>query len=374
MKGMNLFKTTLGSSSVVYYIKNKDDVLGSFQWEDSELAVLVDNNGLPAFVFKDLNAWLEGRTPAKHRAHAKELLQACGLVTTRDVIDYAKGLSLNDTLWVTKDASLHWSEVSLFKNPFDDVIAHTAFDGGMYGIPFSTTSPEFGTDGMLAKCWVREYTGEINLYKAGTQRFSNAGKEPYSEVMAHQILTRLDYNHVSYRLANFHKKLVSVCPLFTSEKVMYLPIYKWYRFDGISDLLQECINQGIGEALAQHLVYDYLSWNTDRHAGNLGVLLDSDTFELRGMAPIFDNGCSMLAYWNGTDALSQYVTNSTPALYVSFEMGAKLGKKVLGNNHNVQRLVNFKFDRSKLEGFNEERLCAIEDWLQGRVRWFLELP
>lgn len=375
MKEMNLLKSFPDSSSPIYYIKNKDKTLGSFQWESTELAVLRENNGLPSFVSKSITVWLEGRTPTKYRAYTKELLQSCGLSTIKDVIDYTKGLSLSDTLWVSRDDSIKWSDVSLFRNVFDGAIAHIALTGRVQGAPSSyPLSPEFSTDGMLAKCWVREHTGEINLYKAGTRRFSNAGKEPYSEVTAHQILTRLGYNHVSYRLANFHKKLVSVCPLFTSEKAMYLPIYKWYRFDGISDLLQECINHGIGEALAQHLVYDYLSWNTDRHAGNFGVLLDSDTFELRGMAPIFDNGCSMLAYWNGTDDLSQYIANSTPALYASFEMGAKLGKKVLGNNHNVQRLVNFKFDRSELEGFNEKRLCAIEDWLQGRIRWFLELP
>lgn len=374
MRKMNLSSRTPQSPSDIYYIKNKDVVLGSFQWENSTFASLKEDKGLPFFVSESLTTWLEGRTPAKHRAHAKELLESCGLTATRDVIDYAKGLSLNDTLWVTPDLDIKWDTVSLYRNPFDEVIARIAFDGGMHGLPFSTTSPEFGTDGMLAKCWVREADGTIQLYKAGTQRFSNAGKEPYSEVMAHQILSRLGYNHVPYKLSHFHKKLVSVCPLFTTEGTMYLPIYKYFALRTIEVLMRDCVKHGIGEALAQHLIYDYLSWNTDRHAGNFGVLLDSDTFELKGMAPIFDNGCSMLAYWNGMDDLRQYITNSTPALYASFEMGAQLGKKVLDKNHNVQRLVNFKFDRSELEGFDEKRLCAIEDWLQGRVRWFLELP
>lgn len=376
MKEMNLFGKTSQTPPDIYYIKNKDAVLGSFQWESPELAVLLQDNGLPSFVSKGLNAWLEGRTPAKYRAYAKELLQTCGLTTIKDVIDYAKSLSLNDTLWVTRDTAIKWEGVSLFKNPFDDVIARAAFDGSMLaqGSPKQVLSPEFSTDGMLAKCWVRESDGTIQLYKAGTQRFSNAGKEPYSEVMAHQILSRLGYNHVPYKLSHFHKKLVSVCPLFTTEGTMYLPVYKYFALRTIEVLMRDCVKHGIGEALAQHLIYDYLSWNTDRHAGNFGVLLDSDTFELKGMAPIFDNGCSMLAYWNGTDDLRQYITNSTPALYASFEMGAQLGKKVLDKNHNVQRLVNFKFDRSELEGFDEKRLCAIEDWLQGRVRWFLELP
>lgn len=374
MREMDLSRRTPQSSSDIYYIKNKDMVLGSFQWENSTFASLKEDKGLPFFVSESLTTWLEGRTPAKHRAHAKELLESCGLTATRDVIDYAKGLSLNDTLWVTPDPDIKWDTVSLYRNPFDEVIARIAFDGGMHGLPFSTTSPEFSTDGMLAKCWVREADGTIQLYKAGTQRFSNAGKEPYSEVMAHQILSRLGYNHVPYKLSHFHKKLVSVCPLFTTEGTMYLPVYKYFALRTIEGLMRDCIKHGIGEALAQHLIYDYLSWNTDRHAGNFGVLLDSDTFELKGMAPIFDNGCSMLAYWNGTDDLRQYITNSAPALYASFEMGAQLGKKVLDKNHNVQRLVNFKFDRSELEGFDEKRLCAIEDWLQGRVRWFLELP
>ncbi len=373
MKKMDLLGEQPGNSEL-YYIKNKDKVLGTFVWESDGSAVLVDDYGLPSFMRKDVTAWLESRTPTLHRAHIEELLSQCGLDSARSVIDFAKGLSLTDTLWVTNDSSLLWDSVSLFQNRFDETIARIAFDGGMYGLPFSTTSPEFGTDGMLAKCWVRESDGQVNLYKAGTQRFSNAGKEPYSEVMAHQLLSMLGYKHVPYRLARFHGKLVSVCPLFTSEDIMLLPIYKWYKFDGIRDLVAECEKQGIAEGLAQHLVYDYLSWNTDRHAGNFGVLLDADTFELKGMAPIYDNGCSMLAYWNGTDDLTKYVTNSTPALYRSFEDGAKIGKRILGKAHNVQRLIGFKFDREALHGFSEERLCAIEQWLQGRVRWFLSQP
>lgn len=69
-------------------------------------------------------------------------------------------------------------EVSLFRNPFNEVIAHTAFDGGMYGDNLSTPSPEYGTDGTFAKCWIRE-NDEIKMLKHGSSGARNAGLEPY---------------------------------------------------------------------------------------------------------------------------------------------------------------------------------------------------
>ena len=34
-------------------------------------------------------------------------------------------------------------------------IAKMAFEGGLHGRHLSTTSPEYGTDGSFAKCWIR---------------------------------------------------------------------------------------------------------------------------------------------------------------------------------------------------------------------------
>lgn len=357
----------------IYYIKNKDAVLGSFRWRTPELAELVEDNGLPKFVTDRLNSWLSSRTPPKHREHIMDLLQSLGLSDTKSIIDFSKGLSLNDTLWVTSQPDIQWATISLFKNPFNDVIAKTAFEGGLRGMGFSTTSPEFGTDGMLAKCWVRGEDGVIRLYKSGSSGASNAGNEPYSEVLAHQVLNCLGYNHIPYRLARYHSKLVSICDLFTNERVAYKPIYQWHSFDSLEGLLSKCKQVDMEKALARMLIFDYLVWNTDRHAGNFGVLLDADTFELQGMAPIFDNGCALLTYWNGRESIDKYTSRAIPALYNSFEYGAQLGKIVLGRDHSVEKLIGFKFDASAVPGFPEERLRVIESWLQDRVQSFLAM-
>ena len=42
-----------------------------------------------------------------------------------------------------------WEQVSLYTHDFNEVVAKTAFEGGLHGYDLSTTSPEYGTDGTL---------------------------------------------------------------------------------------------------------------------------------------------------------------------------------------------------------------------------------
>jgi len=303
----------------------------------------------------------------------RELFKQCGFTDVRSVLDYSKGLALTDTLWVTDNSDLDWNVVNLFDNLFDEVIAQVAFEGGLANRNFSTTSPEFSTDGALAKCWIRDDSG-IKLVKAGTTGFSNTGYEPLCEVLAHQVLDRLEYGHVSYGVSKYRGRRVSVCPLMTSKDLMLLPVYRYYsNFQSIESILDNCIQDGLIADLFRMLVFDYLSVNTDRHAGNFGVLLDSDTFALRGFAPLWDHGCSMLCYWNGEQNLEEYASSLMPALYDSFEWGAKLGKEFLGSRHNVQKLIGFEFDLTQVGDYPVSRILKIQDWLQARVRRFLSL-
>ena len=116
-------------------------------------------------------------------------MRELGLTTRHDFIAMARCLSLTDTFWMKRtDEAVTWDEVSLYRNPFDDVIARIAFDGtGMYGRQNSPTSPEFATSGSFAKCWVRE-GDDISLFKRGSIGYANAGFEPYSEVLAAELL------------------------------------------------------------------------------------------------------------------------------------------------------------------------------------------
>lgn len=45
---------------------------------------------------------------------------------------------------------MQWAEVSLYTNPFDEVIGAAAFDGSAIDSDFSSSSPEYSTDGGYA--------------------------------------------------------------------------------------------------------------------------------------------------------------------------------------------------------------------------------
>ena len=359
-----------------YLICNKEKILAKFVWT-SRLGDILDPHimevvsYLPDFISRDLLSWLESRTPPKQREHMSILLDRLGLHGTKNILDYSKGLSLTDTLWIRKASeSLKWDSINLYDNEFDEVISKIAFDGGLYGEVMSATSPEFGTNGMLAKCWVREVEG-IYLKKGGTSGARNAGFEPYSEVLSSQILDALMYDHIHYTCEQFRGRLVSSCKLMTSKEVSMLPIYAVCNYKSISSILEYYERIGDIDSVLQMFVFDYLVVNSDRHASNFAVLVDSETFSPIKMAPIYDNGVGVLNYYMVGDDIEWYLKNYTPALYESFEELARFAKKHLSRPHNVNRLINFQFDRTKVPGYSNEKIDYIESFIQKRVREFL---
>lgn len=100
-----------------YHLMNKNLLIGKFE-------------------LGNVHKWLE------YRQHIKELMVQCGCDTIEGFIRVTHCTSVNDTLWVKRE---------------DEVIAKLAFEGvGIYGQEFSSTTPEFGTNGAYSKCITRE--------------------------------------------------------------------------------------------------------------------------------------------------------------------------------------------------------------------------
>lgn len=212
-----------------YCLMNKDKVLLTFACTSGalgsillkEAACNVSAEELP-IGFSSIHTWVEQRQAPKHREHIAELMRQCGCSRIDGFLKITHALSLNDTFWVKPiDSSFKWADVSLYRNPFNDAIAKIAFEGGLYGEQFSTTSPEFETSGAYAKCWVREEEGNIFLYKRGSTGGRNTGLEPFSEAYAAEIASRICRRHVPYTVVRYRGSLASKCPLFTSEQVVY---------------------------------------------------------------------------------------------------------------------------------------------------------
>ena len=294
-------KIIIAGGLPMYTLMNKDKKLLDFMIDGEsvleECRVINQYNDTPTWM-STITEWVANRSAAKHREHIRRLLLNTGGETLSGFIRLTHCLSINDTLWIKSEKEqVVWNDVSLYKNPFDDVISRLSFDGnGLFGQKLSTTSPELTTNGAFDKCWIQDESG-IYLIKTGSAGASNAGREPYSEVLASQVYERICSSKVIYTLSHYHGKAVSKCSLFTDEQYGYKPV-SVYNLVGktVAQLLREFDKFDSADLFREMIVADAVTINQDRHFGNFGFLINNDTFERVTMAPVFDFNLSMFPY------------------------------------------------------------------------------
>lgn len=352
-----------------FYLMNKDCKILSFQtvrdeFQDVEILELERYSDKLPIGFQNMKQWVENRKAPKHREHIDQLLKSCGCQDLDGYLRVTYALNLNDTFWVKPiESAKKWADVSLYKNEFDETIAHIAFEGGMYGEQFTTTSPEFTTDGAFAKCWIRE-DDEIFLLKRGMTGGRNLGKEPYCEMYASQIAAKIcPDNYVPYEVVRYRGELASKCPLFTSEQIGFAPIFKCMESGaGIAKQLQYFESIGSGDDFRRMLVLDALIVNTDRHMGNYGILFDTDTLEPIKMAPVFDHNQGLLPFAEKEefDHIDKYLESRPTRIGNDFNEVAHM---VLTPEieSDLKKLRGFRFERNTKLGFPEERLVQLEN-------------
>lgn len=323
--------------------------------------------------FENIQDWLEHRRAPKHRKHIARLLHECGCDNLEGYIRVSYALNLNDTFWVKPvDSNKCWNEVSLYRNPFNELISHIAFEGGLYGEQFSTTSPEFTTEGAFAKCWIRE-EDNINLVKGGSTGARNAGKEPHSEFYAAQIANIICKNNVGYKMATYRNKIVSKCQLFTSEKEGFIPVYKLIRSHPQSDdLIKFYDSIGCLDDFRRMVVLDALIINDDRHLGNHGVLIDNDTQKILRMAPVFDHNQALLPYAEEEEFenISEYLKMKGPRIGADFNLAANamLTPEIRADLINLK---GFKFQKDGKYDLPDDRLKHLEELIEKQIEGIL---
>ena len=277
--------------------------------------------------------WLKQRTIPKNRAYVNSFLSKCGLHINRpmNIIRVSKGLSLNDCYWVVEEGfNGTFEKYNLYDNRFSQLLALIAFTGYGSSVRTSLVScPEFTTNGMLPKCW-RRVNGTIRLYKGGTSGASNTGCEPYSEYYAAQIAKAMGINSVSYNLSKWKGELCSVCDLFTSKDYSYLPIGRMVTVGGMEAVREyyQSLGKEYIDALNTMLVFDAVIFNTDRHFGNFGFMVNNKTNKITASAPLFDHGNALFNYAGRDDlenfaALEAYAATLMPCIYDDFTGTAK---------------------------------------------------
>ena len=181
---------------------------------------------------------------------------------------------------------------------------------------------------------------------------------------ASQIAEKICPEFVNYEVVKYRDKIASKCPLFTSEKEGFAPIYKCISSKpNIETLLRFYADIGSEDAFRRMIVLDALTLNTDRHQGNYGVIFDTDTLEILRMAPVFDNNQALLPYAEKEDFgenRTEYLASRPPRIGDDFNAIAHdmLTPSIVAD---LKNLKGFKFKRNIPYSLPEERLASLEE-------------
>lgn len=330
---------------------------------------------------KGITSWIKHRSIPKNRAYVDNLLSSLGLSINRplDIIRVSKGLSLNDCYWVKDENNQDtFDDVNLYENRFTRILGQIAFTGyGSSDVTGLTSSPEFTTNGMLPKCW-RRVNGKIILYKGGTMGASNTGNEPYSEFYAYQIAGILGINAIPYNLSKWKNTLCSTCELFTSKNISFVPVGRIVRSGGLQAVREyyEKLGSTFEKAFNEMIFFDALIFNTDRHFGNFGFLVDNVSNKIIAPAPLFDHGNSLFNYASrdvlkDKESFLKYSKTQLPCVYDDFVEEAK---KVLTHEQRnaIKKLQRFHFQKHSRYNLDKNRLKLIEYAVQQRAAELLD--
>ena len=184
-------------------------------------------------------------------------------------------------------------------------------------------------------------------------------------------------NAAPYNLSKWKGYLCSVCELFTSKELSYIPIGYLQKKGGMKAVREyyESLGTEYVKALDDMLVFDALICNTDRHFGNFGLLVDNVTNTIVAPAPLFDHGNSLFNYawaddWNSEQNLEAYVSTLQPCVYDDFIGSAKEALTV-EHRKKIREMVEFRFKKHARYNLPPERLKLMEKQIQKRARILL---
>ncbi len=255
------------------------------------------------------------------------------------------GLSLSDCYWLREMGSTdQWADVNYYDNEFSEDLGLMLFGGDVESISLKT--PDASSDGRLKKRW-SIVDGCRCLIKGGSAPFY---QEPFNEVIASEIMSRLDIDGVKYHIGQVGKEPVSICDDFTdaeNELVTAAAMNKLLECSGGTNYEHTvgCFRKiGLDDpegCFDRMLVLDFIIANEDRHYRNFGILRNPDTLEFTGFAPIYDSGSSL-----GYRTITPFI------IIEGYDLTCKPFKEIYSEQIHLVHSFDW-LDLSKLEGIED---------------------
>ncbi len=390
-KDIPLVDFALYSDTVVVNGKAIDSYHLEIEHRYVENSALLPKNLPNGFSDTQLLTWINKRKAPKNRQFVEKIMTAIeDNANPLKYVDISHALSLNDAYWITNElADERWRDFNLYQHPMDKVLAYVAFTGFTTKISGLRTTAELTSSGMLKKCWSNRADGVYLLKGDDFIVREDKRSQATLEYYAAQVAEAMGFKHIAYDLEEFHHKngnreLICICKLFTSDDVGFVDGYTFLRkqgFDLDNAILDDPLTQmRIAEIVMSPqyedmMLFDSIIANQDRHLGNWGVLVDNNTGEFLEVAPIFDNGFSLLYGASAADLQAEYhklYKQSLSCKYLSLDEQARL---FVQKRHLpiLRKLTTFKFQKHPSYNIADATLKLMEQLVRERAQRTLEL-
>lgn len=346
----------------------------------------------------NISEWISKRFVIMDRHRAEVLMQALGLIDDKSKIEFTHCTSLFDSFWIkAANSSLKWENVSLYRNSFSEYLSLFTMSATC---PPKTPkgphiSPEYNTSGSFDHMWKWAPNG-LEFFKAGSHGYANAGKEPFSEVYTNQLEDALELTlpYVHYELQWLPRRVagtkeyvnspVTVCPAMTDESTGLISADKLgiTSYEEFLDYCENELSEGEKEKAIELLFLDCLTYNVDRHLGNISFFINNDAVTVTGISHIYDNNQALLPYYmekyDGT--MNDYAEKLVTKLGMEFddlwilcyersERKSELRKKL----RRIASSFSFEHIPFDEELFPEERVKALSEFVRSRAVRMLEI-
>ena len=258
--------------------------------------------------------YLLSRTFSSNRDQLKPLLEAAGLSVSCDnenkleIVLLSRALSMTDSYWLKYDTeNIKFEEVNLRKNKLSDIMFDISILGKKIMLPFNLILPDLSTSGMFRKTWCKN-NDEIILRKSDR---TPDYKHVKAEVKASEILDTTNISHVKYNLYSRDGILASECLCLSNDNISLISakeIKLWCEHIG-QDFI-EFLELNYLEDFSKMCVIDYILANTDRRLNNWSFLIDNNTNNIIGIAPLYGYNQALIAddFYTNVDGLIYEVT------------------------------------------------------------------
>lgn len=274
-----------------FLILNGDTVAA--EWINNELKVL-NHNMLPLYLdlTGNVQKWLETRAIDSHRANSRLLKKALRLTERDDIgsVLSVNAVTITDNYWIKPIGSdLIYADVR-FNN---DYFANLALTGNYDSFNRAANSknsrtPELTNTGSFEKCW-KLISGEWWMYKKANH------EEMFSELFIYQLGAELGFNMAEYKRG---KGIIKTKDFTDNAAANFEPAFNFMNdnedyivtVNALRDLCTDCIGDYV-----KMLFLDTVCANPDRHTFNFGILRDTETGDVLGLAPNFDNNMALIS-------------------------------------------------------------------------------